>query len=131
VRLKGTVDRIDEFDGRLRIIDYKSGAVSANDVAIYDWEALITDYGKSKAFQLLCYAYIYSKSTKLNTPFEAGIISFKNLKSGFLPFGVRPSPRGKIDPLITQETLMKFEELASQLILEILDVNQAFIEKEV
>jgi hypothetical protein len=131
VRLKGTVDRIDEFDGRLRIIDYKSGAVAAGDVAIYDWEALITDYGKSKAFQLLCYAYIYSKSTKLNAPFEAGIISFKNLKSGFLSFGVRPSPRGKIDPLITQETLMKFEELASQLILEILDVNQAFIEKEV
>jgi len=131
VRLKGTVDRIDEFDGRLRIIDYKSGAVAAGDVAIYDWEEIITDYSKSKAFQLLCYAYIYAKSAKVRFPFEAGIISFKNLKSGFLPFGVRPSPRGKINPLITEETLMKFEELASHLILEILDVNQAFIEKEV
>ncbi|MEM1001500.1 MAG: PD-(D/E)XK nuclease family protein, partial [Bacteroidota bacterium] len=130
IQLKGTVDRIDLFNGQLRIIDYKTGRVNAVDVAIYDWEELITDYGKSKAFQLLCYAYIYWKSTGVSLPIEAGIISFKNLKSGVLKFGEKPSVRGKLDPLITEDTLLQFEELASQLILEILDVNQPFKEKE-
>ena len=130
IRLKGTVDRIDEFDGHLRIIDYKSGKVTPGELGIFDWEELTTDYKRSKAFQLLCYAYIYYKSENVSLPIKAGIISFKNLRSGVLLFGERPSPRGKLDPLITEDTLQKFEEYATVLIREILDVDHDFIEKD-
>lgn len=130
MRLKGTVDRIDEFDGQLRIIDYKSGKVTSSELAIFDWDELITDYKRSKAFQLLCYAYIYCKSERVALPIQAGIISFKNLKPGVLRLGERQTIRGKIDPLITKEMLTKFEALAAELIQKILDVDTAFIEKE-
>jgi hypothetical protein len=131
IRLKGTVDRIDEFDGQLRIIDYKTGKVNSGELAVFDWEELISDYKKSKAFQLLCYAYMYWKSTGKTERMLAGIISFKNLNSGVLNFGVRSTPRGTADPMITMETLLKFETLTSRLIEEILNLDLPFIEKEV
>ena len=34
VFLKGTVDRVDEFNGRMRIIDYKTGKVEQNKVEV-------------------------------------------------------------------------------------------------
>ena len=130
VFLRGTVDRIDEVNGELRIIDYKTGATAASDVQVLDWSALSLDYKKSKAFQLLFYAYIYWKSEGV-CPKTAGIISFRNLRSGVLSFGTKPSPRGKVNDLITEDTLLQFEELVTDLILEILNKDQPFIEKEV
>ena len=77
VVLKGKLDRIDEVDGVLRIIDYKTGSVARADVEISDWETLTADGKKSKAFQLLCYALMYRAQNPLES-LEAGIISFKN-----------------------------------------------------
>lgn len=130
VYLKGTVDRIDEIDGELRIIDYKSGRVNASELRLYDWSQLITDYERSKAFQLLCYAYIYWKSAN-RLPSYAGIISFKNLRPGVLYFGTKPSKNSRtVDDTITPDTMDSFEELASELILEILNLDIQFKEKE-
>ncbi|WP_115460653.1 PD-(D/E)XK nuclease family protein [Winogradskyella aurantiaca] len=130
VCIKGTVDRIDEVDGELRIIDYKSGRVNASELRLYDWSELITDYARSKAFQLLCYAYIYWKSTG-KLPTFAGIISFKNLGGGVLHFGTKLSKNSRtVEQVITPETMATFEELVSELILEILDLNNLFQEKE-
>ena len=78
IALKGKLDRIDEVDGTTRIIDYKTGKVERKNVEIISWENLIDDYKYSKAFQLLCYAYMYAQ-TNPNQPIEAGIISLKNL----------------------------------------------------
>nr|WP_299386495.1 PD-(D/E)XK nuclease family protein [Allomuricauda sp.] len=123
VKLKGTLDRVDLFDGAIRIVDYKTGRVSAGQVKIKNWEDLITNYDKSKAFQLLCYAYLYHK--KYNTDnIVAGLFSFKNLSLGFLPFSAR-------DTLITQETLRTFEGHLHQLIKDICDPEVPFMEKEV
>src|SRR5690606_38279587 len=78
VRLKGTVDRIDEFDGTLRIIDYKTGKVNPGQVEIVDWEDITLDYEKySKSFQGLAYAYMLNETARISQPIEAGIISFK------------------------------------------------------
>ncbi|HET8736021.1 MAG TPA: PD-(D/E)XK nuclease family protein [Pricia sp.] len=46
VRLKGKLDRIDEFDGVLRIIDYKTGKVENKNVEIVDWEEAASAAGK-------------------------------------------------------------------------------------
>ena len=58
---------------------------------------------------------------------EAGIISFKNLKAGFLPFTFKV---GKIETtLITNEILENYSNEIAVLINEILDVNVPFHEK--
>jgi len=131
--LKGTVDRIDEFNGTTRIIDYKSGKVLQNQVEITDWDDLLTDYDKySKPFQILCYAYMLNSQSQFLSPIEAGVISFKNLQGDyFLKFAKKESAKSRNkDQLITQETLDNFYIQLKKLILEICDPNIPFIEKQ-
>ena len=133
VRIKGKVDRVDECNGVTRIIDYKTGNVLQNHVEIVNWEDLTTDYKKySKSFQILTYAYMMHQEKKIQLPVEAGIISFKNLSSGFLKFSKKESTfsRSK-NALITNDTLFDFEAELKKLILEICNPNIDFIEKEI
>ncbi len=131
VKLKGKLDRIDEIDGVLRIIDYKSGKVMANQVEIYDWSLITEDYKYSKAFQLLCYAQMYGINQKFDQ-IEAGIISFKNLNAGMLGFATKESKNSRSkDKAITHETLNTFTTELKRLVLEICNPNIPFIEKEV
>lgn len=134
VRLKGTVDRIDEFDGTLRIIDYKTGKVNPGQVEIVDWEDLTLDYEKySKSFQVLAYAYMLNETAPLSKPIEAGVISFKNLQGDyFLKFAQKPSSRSRDkNQSITQQTLEDFYGELKKLILEICNPEIDFIEKDV
>ncbi len=132
IKLKGKVDRIDQFNGTTRVIDYKSGKVEQNKVEIVNWEDLTTDYDKySKSFQVLCYAYMMHINKQITLPIEAGIISFKNLNSGFLKFGKKASTHSRTkDQLITEETLNNFEIELKKLILEICNPKLNFVEKE-
>ena len=133
IKIKGKVDRVDECNGIIRIIDYKTGNVQQNQVEIVNWEDITTDYKKySKSFQVLTYAYVMQKSNKINLPIEAGIISFKNLSSGFLKFSKKESTfsRSK-NSLVTDDTLIDFEAELKKLILEICNPKIDFTEKEV
>ena len=126
IHLKGTVDRIDSFNGTTRVLDYKTGKVIAGELKISEWELITSDYKKhGKAFQVLCYALMLSKESDSHQDVEAGIISFKNLGAGFMSF---EENRNK---LITKEVLLKFEEYLQSLVLEILNIDIPFIEKEV
>src|SRR5690606_12807541 len=131
VKIHGKVDRVDEFNGQMRIIDYKTGLVNQGDVEIIDWETLNEDYKYSKAFQVLAYALMINKELPINNA-EAGIISFKNMSSGFLKFGVKEKAgsRNK-SQIITNETLENFTVELKKLIVEICDQNIPFIEKEI
>ncbi|MGC6431827.1 MAG: PD-(D/E)XK nuclease family protein [Jejuia sp.] len=133
IKLTGKVDRVDEYNGVTRIIDYKTGSVQQSQVEIVDWEEITTDYKQySKSFQVLSYAYMMHRSEKITLPVEAGIISFKNLNSGFLKFGQKESSRSRTkDTSITRETLDVFEVELKKLILEICNPDIDFIEKEV
>jgi hypothetical protein len=134
VKLKGIVDRIDEYNGVLRIIDYKSGKVLQNQVEIADWEDLLTDYNKySKCFQVLCYAFMLNSKKQFSTPFEGGIISFKNLQGDyFLNFSKKESNNSRTkDKLITQETMDHFYVQLKKLILEICNPDIPFTEKPI
>ncbi len=130
IKIHGKVDRVDEYNGQLRIIDYKTGLVNQGDLEIIDWEELNQDYKFSKAFQILTYALMMNKEIPINNA-EAGIISFKNLSSGFLKFGVKEKSgsRNK-SQIITNETLERFTVELKKLILEICDPNIPFTEKD-
>ncbi|MBR9846305.1 MAG: PD-(D/E)XK nuclease family protein, partial [Algicola sp.] len=131
--LTGKVDRVDRYNGVIRIIDYKSGRVDQNKVEVVNWEDITTDYDKySKSFQILMYAYMMHKEGKITLPVEAGIISFKKLNSGFIKFGKKEtqSTRTK-NNLITEATLTAFETELKKLIREICNPTINFEEKEV
>lgn len=134
VILKGKVDRVDEYNGTMRIIDYKTGKVELNKVEIVNWEDITTDYTKySKSFQVLTYAYMMHAKETFNNPIEAGIISFKNLKAGFLKFSKKDKSGigAKKDSQITKVMLNDFYNELKSLILEICNPKIPFTEKEV
>jgi len=133
ITLKGKVDRVDEHNGTLRIIDYKTGKVEQGNIEIVSWEDISTDYKKySKSFQILMYAYLMNIRSPFNKTIEAGIISFKNLNNGFLKFGKKEVPNSrKKDTNINSQTLENFETELKKLILEIYNPDVNFIEKEV
>ena len=86
-QLTGNVDRVDFYDGKLRIIDYKSGkAVSSNDLSFNSWDEIADDPKKDKLFQVLMYAYLFLKSNPeyINTDVVAGIYSLRNLDDGLI-----------------------------------------------
>ncbi len=128
--LKGTLDRVEERDGRIRIIDYKTGKVNRSMLEIHDWDLLISDYEYSKAFQLLCYALMYQEQHQL-AEIEAGVISFKNLGAGFLPFATKEkrTSRNKATG-IGKPVLDQFRTKLSFLIQEICNADIPFLEKE-
>lgn len=85
VMIGGEVDRIELRNGRIRIVDYKTGKVDKNNVKLSQWEGLTQDIKNDKIIQVLAYAFMYEPHAE-GREIEAGIISFKNMKSGFLPF---------------------------------------------
>lgn len=131
IYIKGKVDRIDSLDGQIRIIDYKTGKVSRNDVVIMDWDTIIEDYKYSKVIQVLAYAYMQHNENPIPEGFQAGIISFKNLQEGFLKFGTKESIRGKINDEITDSVFEYYLIQLHKLIIEIFDIEIPFTEKEV
>lgn len=128
VLIKGNVDRIEERNGTIRIIDYKTGKVEKASVTLKTWKGLTEDIKNDKIIQVLAYVFMYENEAK-GKPIEAGIISFKNLKSGFLPFNFKEEKESEI---IINETIMSnYLEQIVLLLKEILDVNIPFEEKVV
>lgn len=124
LRIKGKIDRIDEVDGTIRIIDFKTGKVDSNQLKIKDWRLLTTDEKYTKSFQILTYAFMYKQkymSDKNDQSLESGIISFKNLKSGFMKLN---------GSVITDDILEEYYSEFNQLINQIFDENIPFEEKE-
>ena len=129
ISLRGIVDRIDRLDGTLRIIDYKTGRVTPTDLYITHWEDVKEDYKYSKAFQVLVYATLLQNNYSEETV-SAGIISFKNLQEGYMPFAKKePGSRAK-DTAVTPPVLASFGSILSEVIQEICEVSQPIIEKE-
>ncbi len=128
IKIHGNVDRIDYADGVLRIIDYKTGLVQPNQLKITDFSMMSDDYKYTKALQVMLYTYLYLQQNNLdfNQPIEAGIISFKNLKSGFLKMNFAEG-RGK-DYIISEDRMNEFLVELKRILNEIFNQNIPFIE---
>lgn len=131
IKIKGFVDRIDELDGVTRIIDYKTGKVEAKDLKITDFSVLGEDYKYTKALQVMIYSFLFSEENMdcFSKPFEAGVISFKNLNSGFLKMNFAEK-RGGNDSFISSENINQFLIELNRMILEILNPEIPFIQNQ-
>jgi hypothetical protein len=126
VLIKGNVDRIERRDGKIRIIDYKTGKVEKSNVVLKTWNGLTQELKNDKIIQVLAYAFMFEKQAG-GLPIEVGIISFKNLKSGFLPFGFKEEK--DLDVIVSPQILNSYLEEIANLLSEILDINIPFEEK--
>lgn len=118
----GEIDRIDELNGTKRIIDYKTGLVTATNMKIPEnWQ--LNDYKYSKAIQVLLYAAMYTQKQPTQKAIQAGNISFKNLNTGFLPLYFESDKKNKD---ITQEKLTQFYLSLSAILKELFDKNIPF-----
>lgn len=127
VKIAGNVDRIERRNGKIRIIDYKTGNVSKPNITLKQWDNLSGDIKNDKIIQLLAYAFMYEPQAN-GQEIEAGIISFKNLKSGFLPFAFKEDK--VVTEVISPELLQQFTEAIVILLNEILDADIPFAEKK-
>ena len=126
VLIKGNVDRIELRDGKIRIIDYKTGKVEAGNITLSTLSNLTTDIKNDKIIQLLAYAFMYEPHLK-GREMEAGIISFKNMKAGFLPFKFKVDK--EVSEIIAPELIADYLDEIVILLLEIFDSNIPFEEK--
>ena len=83
IKIRGKIDRIDQINNTIRIIDYKTGKkIYAKDLWLKNKEQLFEEKGIYN-LQLVVYAIaIYDEFKKRDL--KTGIISLKNRKDGFL-----------------------------------------------
>ncbi len=131
VYIKGHIDRIDRLDGRLRIIDYKTGKVEPKNIQTAknaeDLSGLLQDETTEKLFQLLTYAWLFYKHSALLTtdfPLTAGILSTRHIKQGLLVAKVT----GQQD--IDVSVIKDFENQLIRLVEELFNPDIPFVEKD-
>ncbi len=128
IKLHGIIDRVDQVDGVLRIIDYKTGMVQESQLKINDFSKMKGDYKYTKALQIMLYAYLFTQNNDfVNLPFEAGIFSFKNLNKGLIKMNFSEKRNGK-DFEINIDRLGDFLEDFKDILTEIFDPNTPFVE---
>lgn len=126
VKIGGTVDRVEERNGVVRIIDYKSGKVVQKDLSLSRWSDLTLDIATEKSIQVLCYSLML-RPFYTNQKVQAGIISFKNIRAGFMPFTFVD---GKEKTTFLDDFVYEnFENELVQLINRIMDIETPFSEK--
>jgi hypothetical protein len=122
IKLIGIVDRMDQFNGTLRIIDYKTGLIQPKQLRLKDWKELRGDNDLAYLFQILIYSYVHADTISRYKESFTGIISFRNLPEYFMPFEL------KIDHsyALNNDNLNNFEKVLFELIGEIFNSRIPF-----
>ena len=129
VKIIGTIDRVDEWNGKLRISDYKTGSVKKNKLKFssnFTFEGLESQKSleNSPLFQLLLYSYVYSKQNS-HEGIKTGIIPIKTPKDYFYPVTISSDKENK--DLLLINTFNQFEKELIAVIKKLFNENIAFI----
>ena len=113
IKLYGFIDRIDEWNGQIRISDYKTGTVKKDKLKFFSDFAFDNSNKKKNSdhrslFQLLVYSYVYFKQNSSINKIKAGIIPLKTPKDYFYPI-TRSKEKNNNDFLLT-ENFIHFEQ---------------------
>ena len=127
IKLHGIIDRVDEVDGVVRILDYKTGNVTATQLKMADFSKMSEDYKYTKALQVMLYAYLYVENNQITKPIESGIISMRNIKEGFLKMNFSAKPKAP-DYEVSSTRIEAFLEELKRLLTEIYNPEIPFIE---
>lgn len=118
VKINGIIDRIDLFNGKIRVIDYKSGLVNPTVLDIKNIDKIKLDYKYSNLLQLLIYKLLVSNNYKDLDIGQIGIYSVKKSTSPFISIKDH-----------TQISIKEVEKLLVEIITDIIQTNE-FINTE-
>ena len=118
-KIRGKIDRVDQVNGELRVIDYKSGKkISRRDVTIKENDEITKEKGIYN-LQLLIYMLGTEKEFK-GKKIKSGIINLKNISDGVLE-GIFNG-----ESSLGSNELNNYKVLIVDLITRILDKNLMF-----
>jgi len=118
-KIRGKIDRIDELNGEIRVIDYKSGKkLNKRNLTIKDSEELTKEKGIYN-LQLLIYVLGIKEEFKEKT-IKSGIINLKNISEGVME-GVF---NGKTD--LSNKDMENYKKRIIMIITDILNKNKLF-----
>ncbi|WP_019987211.1 PD-(D/E)XK nuclease family protein [Rudanella lutea] len=132
VRIGGKIDRIEQVDGQIRIIDYKTGKVELPSQSADMATMLPLETGSKwdKARQLWLYKYLFLKQGKRKNPHDlpvtAGFYSFRDINGGLKENPVWFSSNTESP----DEFIRASEETLRTLLRRLLDPGEAFRKTE-
>ena len=103
IKLVGSIDRVEEENGLIRLIDYKTGKVEQKDLRLDNISDALENPDFSKSNQLLFYSLLYSRLNKC-VKIESAIYSCRNNLSGILPLTIQKNT------LLTNEDFLSYEQ---------------------
>lgn len=131
VLMNGKADRIDDIDGQIQIIDYKTGKTESGNVEISSITELKHAPKKEKALQLLFYALLYKRTKNNGKNIKSGIYTFRKMSEGIINFGIKGAKRGaRAEEHITNDITDGFEQFVIELVSELSDKNIPFKQTE-
>ena len=122
IRIKGIADRIDTYNGQIRVIDYKTGLADPKKLSINSFEEITESKDYEKAMQLMLYIMMYQQQFGQESV-GAGIVSFRKMQNGVMMLQYDKNSA------INQEITHEFLPYLQGLIAEILNPNIPFVEK--
>ena len=133
VKVLGTIDRVDRSGSATTIIDYKTGDIKQQN---FDLEKLLADDSKKKndyAFQLMCYAWLLSKTetSAQGGELNCGVWGFKNLGEGLkrIYYAAEPNSKTKLYS-ITPEIINQFEGFLNDMLCQLFSADVDFDQTE-
>jgi len=125
-RIRGLVDRVDRINNTLRIVDYKTGSVTASELKIETINEVFTNHKKGKALQLLCYALFMYRSEKWNSVYseEVSAYVFSTKSQTYFPL-----IEGKKPMSLTPDKINEFEKQLKQYIRSLFEGDYFSLDK--
>tara|TARA_Y100000385_G_scaffold291856_1_gene373222 strand:+ start:10457 stop:13069 length:2613 start_codon:yes stop_codon:yes gene_type:complete len=121
IKLVGSIDRVEEENGVIRLIDYKTGKVEQKDLRLDDISDALENPAFSKSNQLLFYSLLYSRLNKC-VKIESAIYSCRNNLSGILPLTIQKNT------LLTNEDFLSYEQALKMKLASMLTSDFEFVE---
>lgn len=123
VRLYGLIDRVDEKDGIIRLLDYKTGKDEKNFTKILSLFDREDNKRNKAAMQTMLYAYFYQFTNPSNQqPLKPGLFNVKEIfKDDFNPFLIMGEGKHKSTVENYLELSEEFEQGLSSLLSELFD----------
>ena len=129
VGLKGIIDRIEEKDGVVRIIDYKTGSDKKTFSRVAELFDRQNKQRNKAVFQTLFYSLLYAESglAPAQAPIQASLFNIRELFSDqFSPLIQKVSGRQRWDIQDVRLYLQEFQSYLQTLLAEIFDDGTAF-----
>ena len=117
--IAGKADRIDQYDGQIRIIDYKTGLLHDRDVKVPETISDLRDIPE-KAMQLLIYKYLYLKMHPETSP-ENVTASLFGLKNQHLRFDLKVE-----NAALNEDFVATMEAFLTDLLSSMMDTGTSF-----